>query len=184
MGISAFIPQLIDGNYNRFFEKLAVVVLMWFLVVVASCVDLITGIAASKRLGIFSTTSRGLRKTLTKNLSYFAVLVILLLMDVVLSYLSLKIDFFNIPICSIAGVLVIIGIEAAPQITTSCPARQGIPRSFLTSISFSFVSEALQCAFALHAAHADVCLMRTLSRIPSTCSTTPVCFMFFIVFAN
>lgn len=112
MGISAFIPQLIDGNYNRFFEKLAVVVLMWFLVVVASCVDLITGIAASKRLGIFSTTSRGLRKTLTKNLSYFAVLVILLLMDVVLSYLSLKIDFFNIPICSIAGVLVIIGIEA------------------------------------------------------------------------
>ena len=112
MGIFAFIPQLIDGNYNRFFEKLAVVVLMWFLVVVASCVDLITGIAASKRLGIFSTTSRGLRKTLTKNLSYFAVLVILLLMDVVLSYLSLKIDFFNNPICSIAGVLVIIGIEA------------------------------------------------------------------------
>lgn len=112
MGIFAFIPQLIDGNYNRFFEKLAVVVLMWFLVVLASCVDLITGIAASKRLGIFSTTSRGLRKTLTKNLSYFAVLVILLLMDVVLSYLSLKIDFFNIPICSIAGVLVIIGIEA------------------------------------------------------------------------
>lgn len=112
MGITVFIPQLLERHYDVFFEKLAVVVLLWFLVVVASCVDLVTGIAASKRLGIFSTTSRGLRKTLTKNLSYFAVLVILLLMDVVLSYLSLKIDFFNIPICSISGVLVIIAIEA------------------------------------------------------------------------
>lgn len=112
MGAVGFIPNLLRGEYDAFFDKMAAVVLLWFLVILASVIDLITGIAASKAAGNFNTTSKGLRKTLLKDLHYFAVLFVMLLMDVALSYLSISFSIFGLPLCSIGGVLVIIGIES------------------------------------------------------------------------
>ncbi|MBN2787414.1 MAG: phage holin family protein [Paludibacteraceae bacterium] len=107
-----FIPELLAHNFDGFFTKLACVLGLWVLVLLASLVDLKTGIDASKRVGNFKTTSKGLRKTVTKDLSYFALLLMLLLLDFAFSYLSGKITFFEIPVCSILGVIVIVAIES------------------------------------------------------------------------
>lgn len=40
-----FIPYLMEGNIDAFLTKVAVVVLLWLIVIAASMIDLITGIA-------------------------------------------------------------------------------------------------------------------------------------------
>lgn len=107
-----FIPSLLSGDFRSFAIKSGVVVLFWFIVIIASMVDLIAGIAASRRTGDYKTHSYGLRKTLIKDLQYFGVLVMLLLIDVITSALGDYIALFQIPIASIAGVLCITIIEA------------------------------------------------------------------------
>lgn len=107
-----FIPELLSGNFDSFFLKLASVFGLWVLVLLASLVDLKTGIDASKRVGNFKTTSTGLRKTVTKLLSYFSILFMMLILDFAFSYLSKTISFFEIPICSVIGIIVVIAIEA------------------------------------------------------------------------
>ena len=113
-----FIPSLLAGDMPTFFLKLAIVFLLWIIVFIASIVDLKTGIDASKRLGSFKTTSKGLRQTIKKNLQYIMLLFVGLLFDFVLSYLSTLSDIlpilgmFRIPIFSLLGVLVILIIEA------------------------------------------------------------------------
>ena len=112
-----FIPSLLQGDMKSFLLKLSMVFLMWLIVFIASLVDLKTGIDGSKRLGCFKTTSRGLRQTIKKDLQYFMLLVVGLLFDFVLSYLTTLSDIlpilgiFRIPIFSILGVLVILIIE-------------------------------------------------------------------------
>jgi len=106
-----FIPSLLEGDFRSFAIKSGVVVLFWFIVIIASMVDLIAGIAASRRTGDYKTHSYGLRKTLIKDLQYFGVLVMLLLIDIVTSALGDYIAIFQIPITSIAGVLCITIIE-------------------------------------------------------------------------
>ena len=77
-----FIPSLMEGNIDAFLTKVAVVVLLWLIVIAASMIDLITGIAASKRTGIQHTTSWGLRRTVSKDLQYLALLAMLLIIDI------------------------------------------------------------------------------------------------------
>ena len=102
---------------KSFLFKLSIVFLLWLIVFVASMVDLKTGIDGSKRLGSFKTTSRGLRQTVKKDLQYIMLLLVGLLFDFVLSYLSTLSDLiplfgvFRIPIFSLLGVLVILIIE-------------------------------------------------------------------------
>ena len=83
--IFLFIPALMEGDIHGFMVKLAVMMFAWLLVVLMSGVDLITGIAASKRTGVKHTTSWGIRRTLAKLLQYFGVFFAFLLLDVVLS---------------------------------------------------------------------------------------------------
>jgi len=102
---------------KSFLFKLSIVFLLWLIVFIASMVDLKTGIDGSKRLGCFKTTSRGLRQTVKKDLQYIMLLLVGLLFDFVLSYLSTLSDLiplfgvFRIPIFSLLGVLVILIIE-------------------------------------------------------------------------
>lgn len=107
-----FIPSLLAHDYESFYTKLGVVVLIWFVVIAASMVDLIAGIQASHRTGTIKTHSWGLRKTLTKDLQYFGVLTMLLFIDFASSALSQYIALFQVPIFSVAGVLCITIIEA------------------------------------------------------------------------
>jgi len=112
-----FIPSLLAGDYRTFFIKLIIVFSLWLIVVVATAVDLRTGIAASKRKGNFRTTSKGLRQTLKKLFEYFTFLTIALLFDFVLSYLTSLTDIvplfglFRIPLFTIGSIVIILIIE-------------------------------------------------------------------------
>lgn len=112
MNLLLFIPSLMEGDINAFMVKIGVVMFLWIVVIAASIIDLISGIAASRRMGVKKTTSWGIRKTLQKDLQYFALLLVLLLLDVGLSALSPWISLFSIPLLSVIGVLAITGTEA------------------------------------------------------------------------
>ena len=101
-----------EGNIDAFLTKVAVVVLLWLIVIAASMIDLITGIAASKRTGIQHTTSWGLRRTVSKDLQYFALLAMLLIIDIGLSALSQQLPLFSMPLLSTLGVITISVVEA------------------------------------------------------------------------
>ena len=107
-----FIPSLMEGNIDAFLTKVAVVVLLWLIVIAASMIDLITGIAASKRTGIQHTTSWGLRRTVSKDLQYLALLAMLLIIDIGLSALSHQLPLFSMPLLSTLGVITISVVEA------------------------------------------------------------------------
>ena len=107
-----FIPSLMEGNIDAFLTKVAVVVMMWLIVIAASMIDLITGIAASKRTGIQHTTSWGLRRTVSKDLQYLALLAMLLIIDIGLSALSQQLPLFSMPLLSTLGVITISVVEA------------------------------------------------------------------------
>lgn len=107
-----FIPSLMEGNIDAFLTKVAVVVLLWLIVIAASMIDLITGIAASKRTGIQHTTSWGMRRTVSKDLQYLALLAMLLIIDIGLSALSQQLPLFSMPLLSTLGVITISVVEA------------------------------------------------------------------------
>ena len=107
-----FIPSLMEGNIDAFLTKVAVVVLLWLIVIAASMIDLITDIAASKRTGIQHTTSWGLRRTVSKDLQYLALLAMLLIIDIGLSALSQQLPLFSMPLLSTLGVITISVVEA------------------------------------------------------------------------
>lgn len=112
-----FIPSVLSGDYRTFFIKLIIVFALWLIAIVASLIDLKTGIDASKRLGKFKTTSSGLRQTLKKDFQYFTLLVIALLFDFVFSYLTTLTDIisflglFRIPVFTIISVIITLTIE-------------------------------------------------------------------------
>ena len=107
-----FIPSLMEGNIDAFLTMVAVVVLLWLIVIAASMIVLITGIAASKRTGIQHTTSWGLRRTVSKDLQYLALLAMLLIIDIGLSALSQQLPLFSMPLLSTLGVITISVVEA------------------------------------------------------------------------
>ena len=112
MNTLLFIPSLMAGNVSEFLTKIAIVVLMWLVVIGASMLDLVTGIAASRRCGNKRTTSWGLRKTLIKDLQYLAMLVMFLIIDILLSALSPHLALFSSPLLSIMGTISITIVEA------------------------------------------------------------------------
>lgn len=110
-----FIPSLLEGDVHGFMVKLAVMLFMFcFCVLTAVTIDLITGIAASKRTGTKRTTSWGLRRTLNKLLQYFAVFLVMLIFDIGFSILSPFLSIFSVPFLSglaVIGECVIEGLS-------------------------------------------------------------------------
>lgn len=111
MNTLLFIPALLEGNVDAFLNKIAIVVLLWLVVIAASMIDLITGIAASRRTGQKHTTSWGLRRTVSKDLQYLALLAMLLIIDIGLSALSVHLPLFTVPLLSTLGVVTISIVE-------------------------------------------------------------------------
>ena len=105
MNTLLFIHCLLEGNYDGFMVKLAIVLMLWMLPMFGSVIDLITGIAASKRIGTKHTTSWGIRRTISKDLQYLALLTMMLLIDVGLSTFSDYLPFFSLPVLSGIGVI-------------------------------------------------------------------------------
>lgn len=109
-----FIPALLNGDYHAFMVKLAVMLFLFLLVLITNGIDLVTGINASKRTGAKHTTSWGLRRTVSKVLQYFAIFIVMLLLDMGLSVFASYLPIFAIPLMSglcVIGEIVIEGIS-------------------------------------------------------------------------
>lgn len=104
MNILLFISYLLIADYQRIATWLLVAALLAFIPNIASFIDLITGIKASKRLGNFRTTSFGLRQTISKDRDYMTYYFLMLLIDCCLSF------FIDFPVmcifCAIAETII------------------------------------------------------------------------------
>lgn len=75
-----FIESLLSGDYDALHIKLAIVAIMWLLVVVAIIIDLICGWRKAKERGE-ARTSYGLRRTVSKTVLYFAMMLFAFMFD-------------------------------------------------------------------------------------------------------
>lgn len=142
-----FIPSLLSQDYKSFFIKLIIVFALWIIAIIASLIDLKTGIDASKRLGKFKTTSSGLRQTLKKDFQYFTLFIIALLFDVVFSYLTTLTDIisflglFRIPVFTILSVIIILIIEFISVRENLDKGRKEIVPQELVNKALEIISE-------------------------------------------
>ncbi len=81
-----FISYLLAGDSSKIATWLLVAAVLAFIPNIASFIDLITGIKASKRLGNFQTTSFGLRQTISKDRDYMMYFFLMFLIDCCLSF--------------------------------------------------------------------------------------------------
>ncbi len=99
-----FISYLLSGDNAKIAVWLLVAAALAFPPNIASLIDLITGIKASKRLGNFKTTSYGLRQTISKDRDYMMYFFLMFLIDCCLSF------FINFPVmcilCAIAETII------------------------------------------------------------------------------
>lgn len=106
MNCFLFISYLLSGDIQAVIYWLSGVGLMAFFIIIASLVDLKYGISASKRVGIFKTTSWGLRQTWDKDKGYMAFYFFSVLIDSCLSFLV------PFPIACVLIAVGVIGTEA------------------------------------------------------------------------
>jgi len=143
-----FIPSLLAQDYKSFFIKLIIVFALWLIAIIATLIDLKTGIDASKRLGNFKTTSSGLRQTLKKDFQYFTLLIIAFLFDFVFSYLTTLTDIisllglFRIPVFTILSVVTVLIIEFIS-------VRENLSKGRKDVVSPELINKALEIIGAL-----------------------------------
>ncbi len=113
-----FVEPLLNKDFDTLFIKIAIVVLLWLLPIVASLIDLFTGIKASKvNNNRRKLHSSGMRKTVYKILSYFSLLIVFFFIDFATSYLVTLSDIvsifgiFRVPIFTLVGSVFLCGIE-------------------------------------------------------------------------
>jgi hypothetical protein len=99
-----FISYLFSGDFHKMAIWLLVAAILAIIPNVASVIDLKTGINTSKRLGIFKTTSFGLRQTISKDRDYLMYFFLLFLIDCCLSF------FIDFPVlcilCAVAETII------------------------------------------------------------------------------
>jgi hypothetical protein len=99
-----FISYLFSGDFHKMAIWLLVAAILAIIPNVASIIDLKTGINASKRLGLFKTTSFGLRQTISKDRDYLMYFFLLFLIDCCLSF------FIDFPVlcilCALAETII------------------------------------------------------------------------------
>ena len=101
-----FINHIITGDVSSLKWWTLAIAIMAALVILASVIDLVYGIKASKAAGIFQTSSYGLRKTIEKDVSYMMFFLFSIMIDGCLSF------FVSMPVCSIVVAVSEIIIEA------------------------------------------------------------------------
>lgn len=116
--VNLFIGSILSGDYGLLLIKVALTMLLWLLPILASVVDLVTGIKASKvSNNKRKLYSRGLRKTVDKDLGYLTLLVVFFLMDIATSYLVTLVDvvplfaIFSVPVFTLSVSISLCGIE-------------------------------------------------------------------------
>jgi hypothetical protein len=74
------VQLLLSEDYNALRFKLAIVAIMWLLVAIAVAIDLISGWKKAKKRGE-ARTSYGLRRTVTKSVLYYALMLFAFMFD-------------------------------------------------------------------------------------------------------
>ena len=143
------IPTIIERDYEMVTIKIMIMSVFFILVIIATLIDLYTGIQASKKRGTVRTRSYGLRKTGRKLLEYWALLLMAGIVDIGLSALGLVADtvtilkVFTVPLVSI-GVFVGIVVTEALSVKENLELSKGsavIPKK--TAILLAEITEQL-----------------------------------------
>lgn len=100
-----FIQSLLNGDYQSLESKLAIVAIMWFLVTVAISLDLISGYRKAKERKE-ARTSYGLRRTVTKAVLYYALMLFAFMFDCIGTF------FYPLPYITFIAAAFLIFIEA------------------------------------------------------------------------
>jgi len=99
-----FIQSLLNGDYQAFETKLAIVAIMWFMVTVSMALDLISGYRKAKERGE-ARTSYGLRRTVTKAVLYYALMLFAFMFDCIGTF------FYPLPYVTFIAAAFLIFIE-------------------------------------------------------------------------
>src|SRR5215510_7354603 len=100
-----FIPSILNEDWSHFNALLTVLAVLYACVFVSVLIDLYFGVKRAKRLNI-ARTSFGYRRTITKLISYFGLMLMLSIADVAASVV-LKMPYFTV-----IGAIGIVIVEA------------------------------------------------------------------------
>lgn len=98
-----FIQSFLNSDYQSLRSKLLIVAIMWLMVAIAIVVDLISGYRKAKERGE-ARTSYGLRRTVTKSVLYYALMLFAFMFDCIGTF------FYPLPYITfiVAGFLIFI----------------------------------------------------------------------------
>lgn len=99
-----FIQSLLNGDFKTLETKLAIVAIMWLLVSIAIVIDLISGYKKAKERGE-ARTSYGLRRTVTKAVLYYALMLFAFMFDCIGTF------FYPLPYVTFIAAAFLIFIE-------------------------------------------------------------------------
>ena len=100
-----FIPSIMNKDWSQIKVLLTVLAVLYACVFMSVIVDLFFGVKRAKRLKIVRT-SYGYRRTITKLTSYFGLMIMLSIADIVASVV------FDMPYFTVIGAIGIILVEA------------------------------------------------------------------------
>lgn len=99
-----FIPAIINKDWSQLNGLLTVLAVLYACVFVSVLIDLFFGVRRAKRLKIIRT-SFGYRRTITKLISYFGLMIMLTIADIVASVV------FDMPYFTVIGAIGIVLVE-------------------------------------------------------------------------
>ncbi len=99
-----FIPSIMNHDWTRVNEFLTVLALLYACVFLSVIIDLFFGVRRAKHLKIIRT-SFGYRRTITKLTSYFGLMIMLSIADIVASVV------FDMPYFTVIGAIGIVLVE-------------------------------------------------------------------------
>ena len=102
--IQLIIPSVINEDWNRLHAILTVLVVVYACVFVSVVIDLVFGVKRANDLNI-ARTSFGYRRSITKLISYFGLMLMLSIADIASSVL------FKMPYFSVIGAIGIVIVE-------------------------------------------------------------------------
>ena len=100
-----FIPSIMNQDWNHFNALLTVLAVLYACVFLSVLIDLFFGVRRAKCLKI-NRTSFGYRRTITKLTSYYGLMLMLTIADIIASIL------FKMPYFTILGAIGIVIVEA------------------------------------------------------------------------
>ena len=104
------ILYFLNKDYDALLLQLLLVFVCWMIVLLATGIDLRSGIRKSKERGVFKTHSYGLRMTSKKVVDYFEFMLFMLFLDF-LNPLFVYFDIVSLPLLTTLGAIFLVYTE-------------------------------------------------------------------------